>query len=156
MKLFIDNDVIMKFAEYELLLFLKEKIQGAGYKIFVLPELPFVLGLRGAGKKKLSPVAINQVVKFLEDICFAEIKTTNVMQEIQKISVNGLDAGEQALLGCLLEADSSLMCSGDKIALNAINKLVGNSVFNLENKEFIIVEQVAKISVNSLAEGVAK
>lgn len=148
MLLFVDNDVAIKLAEYELLLCLQEIISNSGHHIQTLESLPYVAGIFNPNRKKnsLSNVkSLEQIKAFLATTGTASIALASTFQLIASINDPNLDEGELTLLGCALESDNSGFCSGDKRAVQAANKLVESKTLPLENCIIIILEHTLKV-----------
>ena len=148
MLVFIDNDVVIKLAEYELLLCIQEIISNSGHNIQTLETLPYVAGMFNQDRVKHIPSnvkALEQIKTFLESTGIASITLPSTFQLIASINDPHLDEGELTLLGCALESDTSAFCSGDKRAIQAANKLVELKILSLENCIIIILEHTFKI-----------
>lgn len=148
MLLFVDNDVAIKLAEYELLLCLQEIIANSGHDIQTLESLPYVAGLfKPTGRKNLpsNAKALEQLKAFIGKTDIASIAYPSTFQLIASINDPHLDEGELTLLGCALESDDPAFCSGDKRAIQAANKLVESKTLPLEHCIIIILEHTLKI-----------
>lgn len=148
MLVFIDNDVAIKLAEYELLLCIQEIIYNSGHTIQTLESLPYVAGIFNPGRVKHLPLnakALEQIKTFLELTGIASITLPSTFQLITSINDPHLDEGELTLLGCALEAGTSAFCSGDKRAIQAANKLAELKTLSLENCIIIILEHTLKM-----------
>lgn len=148
MLLFVDNDVAIKLAEYELLLCLQEIISKSGHYIQTLDSLPYVAGIFNPNRKRNSlsnGKSLEQIKTFLSTTGTASIELASTFQLIASINDPNLDEGELTLLGCALESDNSGFCSGDKRAVQAANKLVQSKTLPLENCIIIILEHTLKI-----------
>lgn len=148
MDLFIDNDVIIKLAEYDLLAPAKDILLSNGYQIYVLDSLPFVAGLNNpkrAAKVFTDDSSIIAVSEFLQYAKFAELSNISTFTLLESLDVPNLDAGELVLIGCAVEVEEAGFFSGDKRAISAINSCVENRVFELQHCLIILFEEAIKI-----------
>lgn len=148
MKVFIDNDVVIKLAEYELLLPFLDIIESNGHNICVLEALYFVAGLhrKHSQSQRFSSLEIEDTVRtFWERVSVAEISFSETFNLINSVDDPNLDPGELVLIGCAHESEESGLCSGDKRAIEATNNCVEVNIFSLSNCEVVSLEIALKI-----------
>lgn len=155
MLLFVDNDVVIKLAEYGLLMSLHEIVTEAGHEIHVLNSLPYVVGVNNpsaANQVLSSQSSVEQVKKFLEVVNPASIKQATTFHIINSINDPNLDEGELTLIGCAIESDNPVLCSGDKRAIKALNNLIAAESLSFSHCIIILLEHTLQILVNSMDE----
>lgn len=141
--LLIDNDVIIKLAQYELI----DKLLGC-FKIehsdvYILEELKYVAKLSDpvAGEKFFgSPEALMMAISFYESSNLAEIQSAEIANFIFSLERPDLDQGEQLLLGCLIENENAKLFSGDKRAIRAISKLKVEGIIDIGHHKLLVLE----------------
>ncbi|MDE1265818.1 hypothetical protein [Vibrio aestuarianus] len=157
MLLFVDNDVVIKLAEYELLTSLHGIVSKSGHRIHVLESLAYVAGLNNvkrAQKVFSTDSSIEQIKEFLDTVELARINKLSTMTLINSINEPNLDEGELTLLGCAIESDMAGFCSGDKRAIQAVNDLASIKTLSLENCIIIILEHTLKLLITAFGAGV--
>lgn len=153
MLLFVDNDVVIKLAEYELLLSLHEIVSNSGHVVHVLESLPYVAGVNNpirSHKVFSTESSLEQVKQFLDKAHLARIELVSTMQLINSIDDPNLDEGELTLIGCAMESEEPGFCSGDKRAIRAVNKLVSAQTLTLDHCIIIILEHTLHMLVRAL------
>jgi hypothetical protein len=120
LKIFLDNDIIIKLASLDLLVYFKSLLKADCTEIICLPSLFYILKkkpLQGQAQqraenfitscRKLSPT-------YLVDL---DIDANN---ELLLITCPGIDAGEAQLLLAALASPDSIILTGDKRCLTAL------------------------------------
>lgn len=153
MWLFVDNDVVLKLAKYELLLSFQDIVHKQGHRIFILESLPFVAGFNNsqrASKVFGDSTGLQDVMLFWERVERASIEMVSTFQLINSISDPNLDEGELTLLGCALESEAPGFCSGDKRAIKAADRLVSSQKLSIGHCVIIIMEHILQIILASI------
>lgn len=146
MDIFVDNDVVIKLAEYDLLSSVVEIALEHGMDIFVLDSLPYVVGLAGGSKKKrIGDSAMAAVENLLQHTKFAAPKDISVFHKLDDMRYSSLDAGELALLVCAGERENSGFFTGDKRALKSLSRLIEQEQFTLSGCVVITLEKAVSI-----------
>ena len=156
MLLFVDNDVVIKLAEYELLISLHEIVKNSGHVVHVLESLPYVVGVYNperAGKVFSSESSLEQMKEFLSMVQPACIKQLSTLQLINSIDDPNLDEGEMTLIGCALESNEAGFCSGDKRAIRAVNELTSAQTLTFDHCIIIILEHTLQMLINVMGAG---
>lgn len=153
MLVFVDNDVVVKLAEYQLLLPLHDIITQSDHEMRVLNSLPYVTGINdsSATNRVLSShSSVEQVRKFLTVVQYASIKQASTLALINSVNEPNLDEGELTLIGCAMESAKPGFCSGDKRAIKAVNKLTAARSLSFNHCIIILLEHTLQILVNSM------
>lgn len=153
MILYVDNDVVIKLAEYEMLISFYDIVTQLGHNVHVLESLPFVVGVNNperANKVFTSASSLEQVRQFLTMAQPARIVQASTLQVINSIDEPNLDEGELTLIGCAIESVEPGFCSGDKRAIRAVNNLVLTQTLTFNHCIIIILEHTLKILINAM------
>ncbi len=156
MFLYVDNDVVIKLAEYELLISLYDIVTTLGHNVHVLESLPYVVGVNNpdrANKVFTSASSLEQIRQFLSMVQPARIMLASTLQVINSIDEPNLDEGELTLIGCAIESVEPGFCSGDKRAIRAVNKLVSAQTLTFDHCIIIILEHTLKILIHAMDVG---
>lgn len=116
----LDNDVVLKFAQYDLFGELQELCGGLGH-IYILPTLRFRFHLNDDGKGLLllkSTDALERVRSFSSSVNQIENTDKALIEALQ--NVPQVDAGEAVLFAAALQDDASLTFTGDKRAIESL------------------------------------
>lgn len=133
----LDNDVVLKFAQYDLFDQLQELCGGPSY-VYVLPTMRFRFHLNDddKGLRLLQTVdALERIRDFSQSV--AEIENTNEDMIAALQDVPQIDAGEAVLFAAALEDDASLTYTGDKRAIV--------SLFNSAEAQKIVKPLIGRI-----------
>lgn len=156
MFLYVDNDVVIKLAEYELLISLHNIVTQLGHDIHVLESLAYVVGMNNPDRAKnvfSSTSSIEQVRQFLSKVQPARILKASTLQVINSIDEPNLDEGELTLIGCAMESAEPGFCSGDKRAIRAVNKLASTQTLTFDHCIIIILEHTLQMIINTMDAG---
>lgn len=148
MEVFVDNDVIIKLAQYDLLDGLLNIAKGKGITWVVLDSLYYVIGIENpaqAAKYFANGDVPRSILKLLDESKYASLESLEANILFTTLNEPMLDAGELILMICASEADHSGVFSGDKRALRAVHKLVGDNKMNLSDCIFISLECAIKV-----------
>lgn len=123
MALLLDNDVVEKLAQLDLLQEAKALLAAEFGQLIILDTLKYKLCPRNESKrKKRNATVMNRIENFIkEDIIeiSCEIKDEELKNAIAT-NPAGLDAGEMQLLQALFESEKELLLTGDKRFLKAL------------------------------------
>lgn len=152
MTLFLDNDVIIKLANYELLKTFSEISLVNGYAIEHLDSLPFYCYIHRPEKfsKRFDKIEAWQEVKeFLDGEHVSPLTDVSfsVTEKASDLVTSGLDAGELVLALSAQETPNSGFVSGDKRAVVSLSKQVTKGKINASNFLVVSFEQAIKILV---------
>jgi hypothetical protein len=130
MKLFVDNDIAVKMAQWGLLqrLHLHMTKQG-GAELYVVPTLRWKFKLAEPAKAAAllgSTAAAKQLTEFA-DLC-KPAKGHNQQVASALASVPQVDAGEATLFAAAANFDGALIDTGDKKALRALGRFGGENL----------------------------
>lgn len=150
MSLFLDNDVVYKLAQMDLL---EEAVQALGFtlsSVQVLNTLRFHANSRRI-KKRLGEDALKKVITFIDSVNECDTPASTELL-IAAEGVKGLDPGELQLLQALLDSpNEKIMITGDKNFLRAFanTSVLYDSVQKLQEK-FISFEQIVLCLMGSI------
>lgn len=150
---FVDNDVVIKFAQYDLLNDLVSALEITHQDIYLLKELAYVASFLDSGKGSEffgCPDALARAQAFYDVCNIAEISSAEIVRTILSFERTGLDAGELVLLGCLLENQNSQMITGDKRAIPKIDALVSEGRLHFSGARFISLEGAILLLISKL------
>ncbi len=148
MDVFVDNDVIIKLAQYDLLGDLLDIAKGKGITWVVLDSLYYIIGIENqtqAAKYFANGDVPHSIFKLLDGSKYASLESLEANMLFTTLNEPMLDAGELILMICASEAEDSGVFTGDKRALRAIHKLVGDNKMNLSDCIFISLECAIKV-----------
>lgn len=120
MKIFLDNDIIIKLAALDLLDLFSSLLKDEDAEVACLASLPYRLA-----KKPLEAHAQTRIVRFvsscrkLDRAYLAELQIDLDNQELLS-TCPGIDAGEAQLLSAALAEPDSVVLTGDKRCLTAL------------------------------------
>ena len=155
---FLDNDVVLKSAQYGLLEELSHLCGGAD-RIFILPTLRFrfhlnnddqalhLLGSQGALTR------LREFVRSTNEITYADSTLVEAIQDVPQV-----DAGEAVLFAAALADDSSFTFTGDKRAVESLfqskstQEIVKRLVGRIKCFEQVVAEMMLRFDVVSLIE----
>lgn len=145
MNYYIDNDVVIKLAQYDLLQELTQCLSHNGNQFFVLETLYYVARLNDLTPPTMfdSTESGQRALDFYNSCKKAEITSTQIANLIQQIDTPNLDEGELILIGCAMENGHSPVVTGDKRAVYATDQLA-NSIVRLQTCKFIILERALR------------
>jgi len=145
MKVFIDNDVVIKLAKYNLLGSFGDILEQYGHTPYLLDSLPYVCRIHQGTFEVLSNAEEHGCVStFINSAQVATIKSLETINIIGQIDDPNLDAGELVLLGCVKESCDANFCSGDKRAIVAIDQHVKGGNIQLFDYSIATLEQAIK------------
>lgn len=125
MKVFVDNDVAVKLAQWGMLSrFVQHLTKKGGAEVFTVPTLRYRFKLDEPTKAASllgSTQAVVQLKDFVAACKPAKLYSQNVAAALT--DVPGIDAGEAVLLAAAAYFDTALVDTGDKNALRALGKL---------------------------------
>jgi hypothetical protein len=125
MKLFIDNDIAVKMAQWGLLRrFHLHLTKQGGAEVFVVPTIRWKFKVAQPEKSAAllgSAAAAKQLAEFV-NLC-KPAKGHNPQVATALASVPSVDAGEATLFAAAANYDGALIDTGDKKALRALGKL---------------------------------
>ena len=148
MDVFVDNDVVIKLAQYDLLDTLLDIAKEKGISWVVLDSLYYVIGVENPTQAaKLFPNGSipRSIHKLLDASKYASLESLQANILFASLNEPFLDAGELILMICASEVEGSGIFTGDKRALNATHKLVGDNKIDLSDCVFISLECAIKI-----------
>jgi hypothetical protein len=132
MKLFVDNDIAVKLAQWGLLQrFSLHMTKQGGADIFMVPTLRWKFKLDEPVKALQllgTPLAVQQLTDFTKSCKPAKGHNAVVAAELSGIP--SIDAGEAALFAAAAQFDTALIDTGDKKALRALGGLGPAHVVN--------------------------
>ncbi|MDF9390596.1 hypothetical protein EXZ60_17600 [Vibrio sp. 1151_11] len=150
MTLLIDNDIVHKLAQLDLLDYATPILRERYGNLEVLNTLRFKFCPNGESKrarqeKKHTPEVIGRIQNFI-DTAVTEVDceiTDSALLEAMAISDDGLDVGEMQLLQSMIEREESIMFTGDKRFLKALAQDENISVHMEKLEEaFVCFEQI--------------
>lgn len=142
-KYLIDNDVVIKLSQYDLLDDLVSALDSKVGNIYLLSELRYVAYLDNKAKGTEffgDRASFKRARQFYFSCQIAEITDIEVKKYILSLKRPSLDPGELILLGCMVEDDNSQMITGDKRAVIEIDKIVSKGEIIFKEARFIILE----------------
>lgn len=148
MDVFVDNDVIIKLAQYDLLDDLLDIAKGKGITWVVLDSLYYVVGIEKpaqAAKYFAKGDVPSSIHRLLDGSKYASLESLEANILFTTLNEPMLDAGELILMICASEAEDSGVFTGDKRALRAVHNLVVDNKMNLSDCIFISLECAIKI-----------
>lgn len=150
MTLLIDNDIVHKLAQLDLLHEASTLLKERYGELEVLNTLRFKFcpektNKRAKQEQRHTPEVINRIQNFI-DTAVTELDseiTDSYLLEAMATSDDGLDAGEMQLLQSMIDRDESTMFTGDKRFLQALAKDENLSVHMEKLEEaFVCFEQI--------------
>ncbi len=154
MALLLDNDIVHKLAQLDLLPEATQLLKEEYGKIKVLNTLKFKLCPKQEKKRiKLGSLAVNRIKEFVKS------GISEVNQEVIDIefieamdSVSGLDSGEMQLLQALLNEKEQLLFTGDKRFLKALanTPTLQHKLIEIQNR-FVCFEQIIFLLIKKLS-----
>ena len=145
MALLVDNDVVDKLAELDLLQEAGEILRSRFGSLVILDTLKYKLCPKKLSKrKKRNATVMSRIEMFIkEDIIeiSPEVKAEFLLHAIE--STGGLDVGEMQLLQVLLDKESDMLFTGDKRFLKALVSVDSlNEHLEQVSERFICFEQI--------------
>lgn len=145
----LDNDVVVKFAQYNLFGEL-EQLCGGMDNMFILPTLRFRFHLRNEAKALgilKSATALSRIREFVgavEEIGYADEALIEAIQDVPQV-----DAGEAVLFAAALADDLSLTLTGDKRAIESLfrSEIVREAVAPLVGRIKCVEQIVAELLI---------
>ena len=121
MALLLDNDVVEKLAQLDLLPEAKNLLKTKFGELMILETLKYKLcPVKESKRKKRNPIVTSRIEEFIkEDI----IEINCIVEDddlIEALTINGLDAGEMQLLQALFQPENEILMTGDKRFLEAL------------------------------------
>lgn len=159
MALLIDNDIVHKLAQLDLLEQAKYLLQKKYGELQVLNTLrykycPSVKVKNDKAVKRYTQEVVSRMRVFIDaDISEIDCEITDAtLIEAIDISVDGLDIGEMQLLQALINGRKSCMFTGDKRFLKALANSNGISEAHTEKLEnsFVCFEQIISYLIKSI------
>ncbi|MBJ6954401.1 MULTISPECIES: hypothetical protein [Vibrio] len=150
MTLLIDNDIVHKLAQLDLLDDATQILRDRYGNLEVLNTLRFKFCPQNGSKRarqenKHTPAVIGRIQNFIDTSATeVDCEITDVaLLEAMAISNDGLDVGEMQLLQSMIEREESIMFTGDKRFLKALAQDANISVHIGKLEEaFVCFEQI--------------
>ena len=152
MALLLDNDIVEKLAQLDLLPEAKNLLKAKFGQLMILNTLRYKLcPQRESQRKKRNATVMSRIEDFIKD----NISEINCVVDdkdlIDALVTNpeGLDAGEMQLLQTLLKPENEMLMTGDKRFLKAISKfdfLEGKQI----NGNMVCLEQIIYFLIKEL------
>lgn len=165
MALLIDNDIVHKLAQLDLLEQAKPLLQEKYGDLQVLNTLRFKYCPSSASKrarviKRYTEEVVDRMQAFIDD-GIREIDcvlTDLTLIEAMDESSDGLDAGEMQLLQALIDAEEACMFTGDKRFLTALASSEGITQAHVDKLEqsFVCFEQIMCFLIKQIGFDVIK
>ncbi|WP_341502793.1 hypothetical protein [Gallaecimonas sp. GXIMD4217] len=149
MGLLLDNDIVYKLAQMDMLDGAVEALQEGHGAIYVLNTLRYQVN-RKRMLKRLGEEAVQRVLAFVDSVSKCEVPASDELL-LATEGVKGLDPGELQLLQALIDAPTkSLMLTGDK---NFLRALASSQVAELNTERlrerFICFEQIVMLLIDT-------
>lgn len=155
MALLLDNDVVDKLAQLDLLQETKALLISKFGRLMILNTLKYKLCPRNESKrKKRNATVMSRIEDFIKEKDIIEIDCDIEDEDLIKVlttNTEGLDAGEMQLFQALFEHENELFFTGDKRFLKAISmfdfldeklKQVNGSVICFEQIIYFLITEL--------------
>jgi len=144
--LLIDNDVVDKLAQLDLLQEAEKLLRSRFGNLIILGTLEYRLcPKRPSKRKKRNASVMSRIEAFIEkDIIKinAEVTDKHLLNAVEE-NIKGLDIGEMQLLQALLHEENEMLFTGDKRFLKALVSVSSlDNVLEKVNEYFICFEQI--------------
>jgi len=144
--LLIDNDVVDKLAELDLLQEAGESLRSKFGDLMILDTLRFRLCPKKPSKrKKRNEVVIGRIESFIENGVIEispEVTNEQLLNAIEE-GIKGLDIGEMQLLQALFNENNEMLLTGDKRFLKALASAPSlDETLKIVDENFICFEQI--------------
>lgn len=154
MALLIDNDVVDKLAELDLLQEAGELLRSKFGDLIILDTLKFRLCPKKSSKrKKRNDIVMGRIESFIENgVIEISLEVTNeqLLNAIEE-DVKGLDIGEMQLLQALFDKNNEMLLTGDKRFLKAlVNTPSLDDTLKTVDESFICFEQIILFLMSEL------
>lgn len=167
MALLIDNDIVHKLAQLDLLRIAKVLLEEKYGELQILNTLRFKFCPKTTAKrlkveKRYSVEVIDRIQDFIDsDINLTEIDcevTDSTLIEAMYSNDDGLDIGEMQLLQALIDSDESCMFTGDKRFLRALanSPEISDAHIPKLGESFVCFEQIICYLINEMGFEVVK
>jgi hypothetical protein len=146
---YIDNDVIFKLSQYDLLDEFIQAYETSFESIFILSTLKYRAYLKEEERSIEflgSKEAYDNVVSIVGS-CKEAVISDELMKEVIQSDQLNIDHGELILTYCLKETEESKLVTGDKRAVKALSE---HSEFNFCRCKVLILEQILLKMINTL------
>jgi|TARA_R110000744_G_scaffold365644_3_gene474506 hypothetical protein len=146
--IFTDNDVILKLARYELLSECVDLFTQHNYVFRYLDALPFVAGVNAPSRAKkmgLVPAQVQSIEYFISQSSLVTISDEQALNVIAQLRTPHLDGGELILTFGAQENKPSNLFTGDKRALEAVNRMQCAGVLALGGCHVLVLEEAIRL-----------
>lgn len=147
-EIFTDNDVIFKLARYELLTQCVDMFNSHNYMFRYLDALPYIAGINQpsrANKMGFESTHVQSIKYFVDKSMPVIISDEQALEVIAQLRTPHLDAGELILTFGAQENKPAGLFTGDKRAINVINRMQKNALFALDDCQVLLLEEAIRI-----------